>query len=376
MPPFAPQAAELLSDLSAALLANPAARDYPEIAAFAFFCRRKNLELLQKPYDDLELRLGRGLAFHIAPGNVPMNFAYSLAAALLSGNASIVKAPSKPFEQVKITCDVLETLLNTKHQAFKPYVNVIEYARERQDITEAFSAICDVRVIWGGDETIHRVRQAALKPRAFDITFADRWSMALLSADAILRLDELAIGELAKGFYNDTYLYDQNACTSPRLCVWMGEEALLRQAKEKFWDAVHREAAARYLLYPVTAVDKQTELFRAAILLDGIKKEQTKDNMIVRIRLERLVPDIMAIRCSGGCFLEYDAADLSELKPILTEKLQTVACAGIAPTTVRSFVASAGVKGVDRVVSIGHTMDFSLVWDGLDLIRTLSRKLG
>ncbi len=375
LPPFAPRALDFLSGLSAALLRDGAARDYTEIAAFAFFCRRKNLLSMREAYDDLDTRLGRGLVFHIAPGNVPMNFAYSLVAALLAGNASVVKAPSRDYPQVGMTCAAMQKLLDVEHRALKPYVNVIEYPRERQEITEAFSARCDARVIWGGDETIRRVRQAELTPRAFDITFADRWSMAVLGADAIVRMDEREITELAKGFYNDTYLYDQNACTSPRLCVWIGEGGALAVAKAKFWGALQAEADARYPLDPVTAVDKEAEFFRAAILLDGVQKEQTKNNIVTRIRLEKLEPAIMELRCSGGCFLEYDAADPAALAPILTAKLQTVACAGLDPHVIRSFVLGAGAKGADRVVRMGHTMDFSLVWDGYDLIRTLSRRL-
>lgn len=375
LPPFAPHVMDFLSDLSAALLQDKAAGEYPEIAAFAFFCRSKNLLSMRASYDDLNARLGRGLVFHIAPGNVPMNFAYSLVSALLAGNASVVKAPSNDFPQVTLTCAAMQALLDTKHRALKSYVSVIEYPRERQDTTEAFSARCDARVIWGGDETIRRVRQAALPPRAFDITFADRWSLAVLDAGAILRMDGREIKDLAKGFYNDTYLYDQNACTSPRLCVWLGEGDALRDAKTKFWNAVQAEADARYPLDPVTAVDKETEFFRAAVLFDGVQKEQTKNNYVTRIHLEKLEPAIMEVQCSGGCFLEYDAADLTALLPILTAKLQTVAYAGLDTFAVRSSVLGTGAKGADRIVRIGHTMDFSLTWDGYDLIRTLSRKL-
>lgn len=375
LPPFAPQAEEFLADLSAALLRDRAAQAYPEIAAFAFFCRRANLRAMRREYDDLDCRLGRGLVFHIAPGNVPMNFAYSLVSALLAGNASVVKAPSKAFAQVTITCDTMQTLLDTNHPTLKPYVGVIEYPHERQEITEAFSAACDARVIWGGDETIRRVRQAELPPRAFDLTFADRWSLAVLDAGAVLRMPEAELSELAKGFTNDTYLYGQNACTSPRLCCWTGESAAREAAKARFWNAVHREASARYTLDPVAAVDKLTELYRAAVLLGDVRREQTADNLLTRIHLQTLCPDIMEIHCAGGCFLEYDLADLSELLPVLTPKTQTVACAGIEPSAIREFVRESGVKGADRIVCIGHTMDYSLVWDGIDLVRTLSRKL-
>ena len=34
-----------------------------------------------------------------------------------------------------------------------------------------------------------------------------------------------------------------------------------------------------------------------------------------------------------------------------------------------------GLRGIDRIAPVGHTMDFALTWDGNDLIRTLSRRI-
>jgi hypothetical protein len=76
--PFDPRVTAFLADLSAALLKDPRSRAYPDVATFAFFCRRASVESLRASCGDLSARLGRGLVFHVAPGNVPMNFAYSL----------------------------------------------------------------------------------------------------------------------------------------------------------------------------------------------------------------------------------------------------------------------------------------------------------
>lgn len=94
------------------------------------------------------------------------------------------------------------------------------------------SSLCDVRVIWGGDATIKEIRRAALLPRATEITFADRYSLAVIDADYYLEYGEYE--RVAQDFYNDTYLSDQNACTSPRVIIWYGNNK--EKAKEKFWD--------------------------------------------------------------------------------------------------------------------------------------------
>ena len=42
---------------------------------------------------------------------------------------------------------------------------------------------------------------------------------------------------------------------------------------------------------------------------------------------------------------------------------------------LRRFVTANGLRGIDRIAPVGHTMDFALTWDGYDLIRTLSRRI-
>jgi len=375
LPPFDARVTAFLADLSAALLRNGQAKAHPDAVTFAFFCRRAGLESLRASYGDLADRLGRGLIFHIAPGNVPMNFAYSLVAALLAGNACVVKASSRDFPQTALVCDAMQDLLAGAHAELRPYVNVVSYPREEQAVTEAFSALCDARVIWGGDETIRRVRQAPLPPRAFDVTFADRWSLLVADARAVAAMDEGALAAAAQGFYNDTYLYDQNACTAPRLIYWLGGGEALRAAQDRFWRAVRAYAAPRYPVDAVAAVDKLTALYRAALTLPGAELAPMPDNLAVRIRLAALSPEVTAFRCAGGCFLEYAADALDPLAPLLTEKAQTVSVLGFPPRAVRDFVLAHGVRGVDRVTPVGRTLDFSLVWDGYDLIYTLSRRV-
>ena len=52
-------------------------------------------------------------------------------------------------------------------------------------------------------------------------------------------------------FYNDTYLTDQNACTSPKLVIWLGNNKL--EAKKIFWDNLHELVKKKYTVQPVQA---------------------------------------------------------------------------------------------------------------------------
>ena len=373
--PFAPDVLDFLSALSAALLKDREAKAYPDVITFAYFCRRANLTRLEEEYAGrLDGRLGRGVVFHIAPSNVPINFAYSLTAALLSGNGSIVKASSREFPQTRIVCRAMEKLLTEDFAPLAPYVCVVTYPREAQEVTEAFSARCDARVIWGGDETVRRVREAALPPRAVEVAFADRYSLLCIRPEAVTALSEEALERLAKDFYNDTYLTDQNACTSPRLIYWVGEGDS-REASERFFRAMGAYARQHYELPAVTAVDKLTAACRAAMKLEGAEIVPDPDNWVTRVRVKALCPELYELRSPGGFFLEYAAPTLDALRDFVTPRVQTLSYLGLSPEELSRFVLENGLTGVDRIVPVGHTMDFSLIWDGYDLIQTLSRKI-
>lgn len=370
--PFSDEVILYLNELSSILLRMPEVRHYPDVVTFAFFCRKANLLHLQKEHTTNSLRLGRGLVFHIAPSNVPVNFAYSLICGLLSGNNNIVRLPGKQFRQVDLIVGAIRTLSDDERfDTVSRMVHLIKYERGGIETT-TYSALADVRVIWGGDETIRTIRQSPLPPRSYDIAFADRYSVCVLNAISIL--EESSLDKIIEGFYNDTYLFDQNACSAPQLMVWVGTENKIEKAKEYFWTALQQYVDRKYKLEPILAVDKLSTFYRQAILSDVIK-EENKNNNLWRVRLRELSSDIPQYRCAGGYFSEYSTNDFNDLASIVTTKYQTLAYFGFSKDELQQFVLNNHIKGIDRIVPIGKTTDFSLIWDGYDLITMLSREI-
>lgn len=370
MTPFSDEVIDFLNRLSSSLLHDKNCRKYPDVMTFAFFCRRSNILALKGKHSPNGLRLGRGSVFHIAPGNVPVNFAYSLLVGLLSGNNNIVKLSSKPFPQVDIIVRHLDTLSD---DPVAKRILLVRYPHESH-ASEEFSSIADARVIWGGDETIRRLRKCPTPSRSIDICFADRYSLCAIGADAMIKLSESELKDLAERFYNDTFLFDQNACTAPHLIVWIGNNDVIVKAKKAFWKAIHDYTASRYTLQPVMAVDKLTALFRQSVEMN-VKAVPTEDNLIVRTSASGLDPNIENLRCASGFFTEYSASSLDEITGIITTKYQTLSYFGIDCQQIERFIKDNRPKGIDRIVPIGETTDFSLIWDGYDLISTLSREI-
>ena len=52
---------------------------------------------------------------------------------------------------------------------------------EAQYIRLFSQSISDVRIIWGGDNTIDQIRKNKIPPRSFDLTFADRYSFCIIN---------------------------------------------------------------------------------------------------------------------------------------------------------------------------------------------------
>lgn len=365
LPVFSDDSVGFLSALSAELLKDAETKRYPDLTAYAFWIRKASLETQRRRYQNA-FRVGRGLSFHIAPSNVPVAFALSFTAGLLAGNVCVVRVSNKEFQQVEIIVRAIKKLLNGAFTHFAPYLYLVRYEHDAQ-ITQEFSALCDVRVIWGGNQTIGTIRSAKLPPRAVELTFADRHSLAVIDADRYLELDAQKVAE---NFYTDTYYSDQNACSSPRLVFWLGKS--IAQARERFWNTLENYIRSRYEIQPIQSVDKLDALCRLAAEHPDVRKVGNA-NQLIRVLLPKLYPEVMDYKEGGGYFFEYEAKTLMELMPALGKPCQTVAYLGIDPEEIMEFAVQSGVRGVDRVVPLGATMALSLIWDGFDLVESMSR---
>lgn len=366
--PFSEDILDYLNDVSRTLMKDPRSREYSDVITLAFWLRRASTVKIRERFgwNDSNLHYGRGVAFHIAPSNVPANFAYSLAAGLLTGNANIVRAPSKPFPQVGIITDAIHKALDS-HKDMRPYIAIIRYGRDKA-VNDVLSSVADTRIIWGGDATISEIRKSGLPPRSTEVTFADRFSIAVIDADAYLAAENKE--NITQDFYNDTYFTDQNACTSPRLVAWVGVNR--DKAKNEFWSELHRLVEKKYTFQSIQGINKLTTSCLAAVQILGARVEEHQDNLLVRVNVPVITADLMDLRDNSGYFYEYDCEDIRKLLPLCNDKrCQTVGYFGERDMLLPLLRLIP--KGIDRVVPIGKTMDFELLWDGYNLAEHLTR---
>lgn len=372
--PYDEHICDFLNDWSVALRSDVEAKTYPDVMSFSFWCRKGNILQLKEAYEKKEsgCRIGRGIVFHIAPSNVAVNAAFTYVFGLLAGNANVVRVSSKQHPQIICLCRVLDQILHRQeYQDIFQMTSFVTYDRE-EDYTTSYSAACDARVIWGGDNTIQTVRKNPIPVRAVEMTFADRYSFGILDGEYLKTLDDAGWRSLIQGFYNDTYLMDQNACSSPHLLFWIQADTAI---KKKFWQMVY-ELAVKYDLSDQKASDKYTQLNEVAALYPEVTKITRYENYLYILDLirDKMSNDAsLCYRGKFGMFYQTDLQSLDELPDFLNNRVQTCAVAGVNAQKIKDIILKRKCFGIDRIVPFGKTLDIGIVWDGYDMIQQLSR---
>ena len=371
LPAFAPEVLDFLADLSTTIR-NAPEREAAEIAAFGFWCRPAHLEQLRQRYADALPRRGVGTVLHLAPSNVPTVFAYSLAIGLLAGNGNIVRLSGRSGAVEQRLYELIRQVL-PRHEAIAARVALICYDRT-SDLTRQLCASCAGRVVWGGDATVKAIRALPQPPGAVELCFPDRWSMAVLEADALAALPPEKLSELADSFYNDTYAMDQNACSSPQLVLWLGAPPA-EDLRARWWDAVAECAARRY---PMDAYHAARKLERFCIAAMDLPEsctpqlERRQGNTLGVVRLAQLPDDLTALRGSCGLFFEGTLPSWAALQQRVGPKLQTITTLAPCPAGWEDALRRSGQAPAVRVVPFGQALAMDPFWDGQDMIHTLS----
>jgi len=360
-----------LADFSKVLEKSNFKNEFSDLKSLAFWCRKKNLLLLKKNYTSDVTRLAVGLVFHISPSNIPTNFAYSLIFGILTGNNNIVKVPSQNFLQIDLICSALKKTLNKKkYSQIKKMIKVVRY-NKNSSFTEKISNICNARLIWGGNKTINELKKFQTIERNRDLTFPDRYSFAIINTNKLNKLNLSEIKLLVNNFYNDTYLVDQNACSSPHLIIWYGKN--YKTIRIKFWNNLNDLVKKKYDLSESSAVDKYTKFCSAIINIKNIKMVDKYENSIHTIFLDKINKNNHLNRGKWGLFYEYNLLNIDKLEEYINNKYQTLTYFGFEKNFFEKFLLNNQIKGIDRVVPIGRSLDMGLIWDGYEINKFLTR---
>ncbi|MDC3204468.1 hypothetical protein OBA18_00915 [Pelagibacteraceae bacterium] len=372
---FSEESIAFLNDLSIFLLRQESIRRYPELMALAFWLRKGNLVTIMKSWkakiSKYEKVFPRGVAFHITPSNVDSIFLYSWALSLLTGNLNLVRVSRSRSRQIEILLEIVEKLY-VNHEAIARRNKIFSYDYD-DTITSYFSINSDLRIIWGGDETINEIKNLKSKPTTKDITFADKSSLAIINTASYLSLDELSRNELAHAFFNDAYWFNQKACSSPSRVYFVGTQ--VAEASKIFWKHLGKELIKNNNLDDVSlSMKKLTAIYQEIIDNNDLKPliigRYDQPTVLLQESSYAIHPS-----CGGGFFIEGRLSSLDELPKLLRSKDQTLSYFGFNLETLNEICLNNFSLGLDRIVPMGQALDFFPVWDGYDLLSEFSKRL-
>lgn len=378
LPPFSQKAMDFVSSLSSTILKTPEAKRFPEAIALGFWLRRSNIQriiegfLKRRPSNSYYS--SRGLAFHIAPSNVDTIFVYSWILALLCGNRNIVRISTRQSRQMQVLLNCIDDVLaQDDHREISRRLSVIRYD-STDELTARISKSTDIRVVWGGDQTVLTIRKIPLPPTSIDLSFANKWSIALIDLDSWQSQSDAEKSEIARKFSLDSFQFGQAACSSPRCVVWINRDRSEFETDE-FWKLVYKHLED---LFEFAEVDYVNKLVASDVLAANglVRRKHTQDNRVIRLEIDgRDIKNFIHRdeQCDAGFFLECQIDDLGVLLSQVDRKVQTISSFGISSQTWDFYMMQGNVKGLDRVVPFGKALDFDVCWDGFDLLSSFTR---
>ena len=73
--------------------------------------------------------------------------------------------------------------------------------------------------------------------------------------------------------------------------------------------------------------------------------------------------------------IQFFLLKLTDIIKYIRPEDQTLSVYGFSENEISALLSSLINRGIDRVVPIGQALEFNNIWDGVDLLETMSRKI-
>jgi hypothetical protein len=349
--------------------------DMADALALGYWLRRSNISKMQNHFKQIQevtkgIRVPVGQVFHVSPSNVEVLFAYSWALSTLCGCVSIVRVSSKLTDLTRRIIGVIEQVAT--ESAIVPRWAFISTPKSDVFTIGQLVKESDALVVWGGNQSVESIRTFARKPTSIEVVFPDRESLSVINTDAFNKLSKTMVQELATKLAKDVASFGQQACSSPRVLLWVGSnpnqssimgfyESLSVEMAGRGFVPTHSEAAQRRLfVHRLAANSEQLELWTFGPL------------QVVSVR-----PDskFRLPHPGNGVIVHSQYNSLKEVAQALNDGDQTISQFGFDKYEWEQAIVSWSGKAPNRVVPIGTALDFDFIWDSHDLIQEFTRNV-
>ena len=370
--PFDDKVLNVLDDLSRKLMRSPLAGSAPQLVTLGFWLRCSQLSAIKTRFMDTlnpdSVGTARGVALHLPPQNVDTLFVYSWALSLLAGNVNVIRLPS---EMTDVLVWLVDTVLETL--AAHDLANTQIFCRypHSSSLTAQLSERVDLRMIWGGDKKIRAVSRSSVRLDGVSLGFPDRKSFCVVSGPSYNAMTEADRDVAAVQLYNDIYWFDQMGCGSPRVIFWLGSVTSELNDLCRRLDAVAEGKS--YVVETGTAIEKFS--YMNSQLASAQAHTGTRFSNRLSVLHSDAGPTILNEVQGGGLLYGVKINEIIELAPYLNRQTQTITHLGLTPDQITSLANVMSQRGGFRLVPLGEALSFADIWDGVNLISTMTRKI-
>ena len=349
--------------------------DMADALALGYWLRRSNISKMQLHFKQVQevtkgIRVPVGQVFHVSPSNVEVLFAYSWALSTLCGCVSIVRVSSKHTDLTRRIIAVIEQVATDS--AFVPTWVFISTPKSDLFTIGKLIKESDALVVWGGDQSVESIRSFARKPTSTEVVFPDRESLSVMNAEAFNKLSNTEVQELATKLAKDVASFGQQACSSPRVLLWVGSNF----DQSKIIDFYERLAAAMTArgFIPTPSEAAQRRLFVHKLAANS---EQLELWTFGPLQVVSVSPNskFRLAHPGNGIIVHSQCKSLNDVSQALNVGDQTISQFGFDRDAWEQVIAFWSGKAPNRVVPIGTALDFNFIWDGHDLIQEFTRNV-
>lgn len=314
----------------------------------------------------------RGLVCHWLAGNVQILGMFALVQSIISKNVNLLKVSSRDdgvftdilseFKGVSYTTETGHTILG---EDLLKTISVVYFNRYADKLGEEMSKQADVRIAWGGRESVETVSGYPARYDAETVIFGPKLSYSVIAKEELSSVQEAK--KLARKVSVDVSVFDQTGCASPHN-LYIEEGGVV--SPEKFCEILGESMTKTELQIPKPLMTpeqvSQIHSIRGVYDFKGVVKGS--DTMSWTILLDDL-DEIDKPVYSRVLFVHKVRSIFDSLKYI-DENTQTI---GVAAPTGKAieYATEATKRGVMRLPLIGRMLNFEMPWDGIFLFDRL-----
>lgn len=352
--------------------------DVKHLRSVASIGLRGNISYLDQfmPFPDSDKHYlkanARGLVCHWLAGNVQILGMFALVQSIISKNVNLLKVSSRDdgvftdilneFKGVSYTSEKGHTIIGDD---LLKTISVVYFNRNAGKLGEEMSKEADVRIAWGGRESVETVSGYPARYDAETVIFGPKLSFSVIAREDLSSVQEAK--KLARKVSIDVSVFDQTGCASPHN-LYIEEDGIV--SPEEFCDILGDSMKKTELQIPkpIMSPEQVSQIHSIRGVYDFKGTVKGSETMSWTILLDDL--DEIDKPVYSRVLFVHKVKSIMDSLIFIDDNTQTI---GIAAPTEKAleYATEATKRGVMRLPLIGRMLNFEMPWDGIILFDRL-----